>query len=214
MERKLLSFRTSVIAALAALTLAGCSSLNPDIRAVKDTVIEENHSFFTVGRVLDFYPDCKDTNWDAYKDPQGHRWVHYTCATKSIDDFRTNALKTLSDKRKPNDPFRIKAEKALGYSDAELLIKFRLLGVSDKWKINSTSLELTWPDGATRSVSLPVYLVLAAMKKGEPIKPEEVNERLGFISRMFGSLMESVELHFIMSAYDDAHSAKNFHPKK
>ena len=54
MERKLLSFRTSVIAALAALTLAGCSSLNPDIRAVKDTVIEENHSFFTVGRVLDF----------------------------------------------------------------------------------------------------------------------------------------------------------------
>lgn len=80
--------------------------------------------------------------------------MHYTCATKSIDDFRTNALKTLSDKRKPNDPFRIKAEKALGYSDAELLIKFRLLGVSDKWKINSTSLELTWPDGATRSVSL------------------------------------------------------------
>lgn len=68
MERKLLSFRTSVIAALAALTLAGCSSLNPDIRAVKDTVIEENHSFFTVGRVIDFYPDCKDTNWDAYKD--------------------------------------------------------------------------------------------------------------------------------------------------
>lgn len=104
MERKLLSFRTSVIAALAALTLAGCSSLNPDIRAVKDTVIEENHSFFTVGRVLDFYPDCKDTNWDAYKDPQGHRWVHYTCATKSIDDFRTNALKTLSRQAKAKRP--------------------------------------------------------------------------------------------------------------
>ncbi len=195
-------------AAAAALgAIAGCSSLDPDIRAVKDTVIEENHSFFTVGRVLDFYPDCSDTDWKAYRDADRHRWVSYACRSKSADEFRENAREMLGKNYKAGDSFREKAERALDYSDASLVIRFRLLGESDKWKVSSAAMQLKWPDGTEHVSSLPVYLVLAAMKKGEKIKPEEINEKPGLLSRAFGRMMKEVELRLLVSAWEKAHQS-------
>lgn len=195
--------RPAAAAALATVLLGACSSLNPDIRAVKDTVIEENHSFFTVGRVLDFYPDCLDTSWDAYKDPRGHRWVFYSCRSKSIREFREQALADLK-KEGANSSHHDRVEKALSFSEAQLVLSFRLLGESDKWKVSAAHVNLGWPDGRTASLPVPVYVVIAAMKKGEPLKPEEINEEPGFATRLFGRVTRRIELYFLLRAYENA----------
>ena len=188
----------------AALLLSGCSSLNPDIRAVKDTVIEENHAFFTVGRVLDFYPDCLDTRWDAYKDPKGHRWVHYACSSKSACDFRDSVLEELKGERAEGDAYRGRAERALNFTEGDLVLTFRLLGESEAWKLASTRFEFTWPDGRTAQVTLPAYAVIAAMKKGEPVRPEEMGEEPGLVKRLWSGFVRSAAIRFMMHAYDNA----------
>lgn len=188
----------------AALLLSSCSSLNPDIRAVKDTVIEENHAFFTVGRVLDFYPDCLDTRWDAYKDPKGHRWVHYTCSSKSVRDFRDQVREELKRERAEGDAYRRHAEQALDFTEGDLDLTFRLLGESDAWKLASTRFEFTWPDGRTARVTLPAYAVMAAMKKGEPVRPEEIGEEPGLAQRLWAGFVRSAAIRFLVHAYDNA----------
>lgn len=196
--------RTGLAATAAALALCACSSFNADIRAVKDTVIEENHSFITVGRVLDYYPDCLDTRWDAYRDPKGHRWVYYACTSKSARDYRDWVLKNLKEDRVEGDPFRARAEKALGFESADLVLAFRLLGESDEWKLASTKLEFSWADGRTASSALPTYAVMAAMRKGEPVRPEEIGEEPGLVKRLWSGLVRSASIRWIMKLYEGA----------
>lgn len=191
-------------ACCAAAALCSCSSLNPDIRAVKDTVIEENHAFFTVGRVLDFYPDCLGTDWSASQDAKGHRWVRYACSSKSARDFRDSLLEELRRDGSGGAAYRAKAERALGFEEADLVLDFRLLGQSDAWKLGSTHFEFKWPDGREASVALPAYAVIAAMRKGEPVKPEEMGEEPGILKRIWSGLVRSAATRFLISTYESA----------